>query len=275
MSRVLVTPAIALAAALALSGCSGSGTSSPPTPSTSPVTTTAAAPPASPRAGACYDLDVAAALRPTTTAPAVSCAHRHTALTVSVGTINPLLDGHLLAIDSARIQGQIAQTCRRTVAAYIGGSVETQRLSRLQAIWFSPSLADADRGALWFRCDLVISASASQFAPLPTRTRGLLARRGALNHYGTCGTAAPAAPGFVLVTCSARHRWRAQATIGLPAHARYLDANVSRTATAQCRAVEVRLAPGALHLQWSFEWPTKAQWTQGQRYGLCWTPSSR
>ncbi len=273
MRRRLATTAVALGAVLALTACKGSGTSYPTTASSAPVPTTAAAPPTPPRAGACYNLDVAAALRPTTTAPAISCTHRHTAFTVAVGTINPLLDGHLLAIDSARVQSQIAQSCRQRVAAYLGGSVQTQRLSRVQAIWFSPSLADADRGALWFRCDLVISASASQFAPLPARTRGLLSRRGALDRYGTCGTAAPAAPGFVLVTCSAPHRWRAQATIALPAHARYLAPSVSRTATAQCRAVEARLAPNALHLQWSFEWPTKAQWTQGQRYGLCWTPS--
>lgn len=273
MRCALATIAAVLAPLLALSACSGNGTSSPPTASPTPTQATAAAPPTPPRSGACYNLDVAAALRPTTTAPAVSCALRHTALTVSVGTINPLLDGHLLAIDSARIQGQIARTCRSRIAAYVGGSVQTQRLSRVQAIWFSPSLADADRGALWFRCDLVISASASQFAPLPTRTRGLLSRRGALDRFGTCGTTAPAAPGFVLVTCSAPHRWRAQATIALPSRARYLAANVSRTATAQCRAVEERLAPNALHLQWSFEWPTKAQWAQGQRYGLCWIPS--
>ncbi|MCW2754065.1 MAG: hypothetical protein JWQ32_1476 [Marmoricola sp.] len=269
-ARLLPTIAMTL---VALTGCS-TGSVNTVTPPASPrAPATAAAPPAAPRAGACYDLDVSAALRPTTAAPAVDCARRHTAVTVSVGTIDPLLDGHLVAIDSTRIQEQIARTCRQRVASYIGGSVETQRLSRLQAIWFSPSLAEADRGALWFRCDLVISASSSQFAPLPARTRGLLSRPGALNRYGTCGTTAPATSGFMLVTCSSPHRWRAQATIALPANARYLAPKVSQLASARCRAVEARVAPNALHLQWTFAWPTTAQWTEGQRYGLCWTPS--
>jgi hypothetical protein len=274
MSRPGSKTAIMLAALVTLAGCGGASGPSSPTPSSSaPSPVIAAPPPAAPGVGACSDLDGAAALQRTNAAPVTSCAQRHTSVTIAVGTINPLVDGHLLAIDSSRIQGQIAQSCRERVAAYIGGSVETQRLSRLQAIWFSPSLGDADRGALWFRCDLVISSSATQFAPLPVHTRGLLAHPGALNRYGTCGTAAPATRGFVLVSCSAAHAWRAQATIALPPKAGYLDPRVSTMATARCRAVEARLAPNALHLRWSFEWPTHDQWTQGQRYGLCWTPA--
>jgi hypothetical protein len=257
-----------LVALLALSGCS-----SDEPPAKAPATgTTAAAPSAAPRVGACYVLDVAAALEATNSARPLPCARRHNAVTVMVGTVDPVVDGHLLAIDSAPVQRQIAARCRAKVDDHVGGSVEAQRLSRVQAVWFSPSPADTDLGALWFRCDLVVAGTAQAFTDLPRQTRGLLDKSGALDRYGTCGTAAPGTAAFKRVLCSARHSWRARATIALPAKTGYLSRAAGKAADSSCRDVEARRATTTLKLRWSFEWPTKTQWQAGQRYGLCWTP---
>jgi hypothetical protein len=183
-----------------------------------------------------------------------------------------VVDGHLLALDSARVQLQIADRCRHAVDAHVGGSTRMQQLSRVQAVWFNPSPTQADRGALWYRCDLVISAGSSAFAALPPKTRGLLAAPGAMDRWGTCGTTAPSSTNFTRVLCSARHSWRARSVVTLRAGAGYLSKPAGKTADARCRDVAANLSPTSTQLRWAFEWPTRAQWRSGQRYGLCWTP---
>jgi hypothetical protein len=193
-------------------------------------------------------------------------------VTVAVGVLKLVAAGHRLAIDSPRVQGRIARICQHKVDAHVGGSSETRRLSRVQAVWFTPTLAQADAGARWFRCDLVIAGSSSAFASLPKRTRGLLASPRALTRYGTCGTSAPGTTNFRRVSCAQQHRWRARASINLPAGAAYLSKKAGKAADSKCRDIEARRAVTLTRLRWSFEWPTKTQWQNGQRYGLCWTP---
>jgi hypothetical protein len=175
-------------------------------------------------------------------------------------------------VDSDTVQRQVADRCHQAFVRQVGGDQETQRLTRLTVVWFTPSLADSDRGALWFRCDLVALAGHDQLATLPRSTRGILAADGALDKYGTCGTAAPSAAQFQRVICSRPHSWRARATIDLPARAPYLSKSAGAAADSACHDVDSRLAADSLKLRWSFEWPTKDEWTAGQRYGLCWTP---
>ncbi|WP_148045038.1 septum formation family protein [Nocardioides marmorisolisilvae] len=265
-----------VAVLLSATGCSGGdggdGTSAAPNGATG--ATTAAAAPKAPRVGSCYQLDVRSALKATSSRPAVSCSHRHTAVTVAVGTVQPVVDGHLLALDSTLVQRQIADRCRRAVDAHVGGSLRDQRLSRIQAVWFNPTTAQADRGALWYRCDLVISSGPRTFAALPRKTHGMLRAQGAMSRWGTCGTASPAAKHFQRVLCSARHTWRARAATTLPAGTAYLSTKAGRTADARCRAVAAKLSPKSSKLRWAFEWPTRDQWQSGQRYGLCWTPDA-
>lgn len=264
MSR---TAALLVALALALVGlvaCDDSSSEPTTTPSTGP----AAAPPVR----GCYLLAVADGLQLSNSAPRVPCTARHTSVTVAVGRIGKDARGTLVPLESAAAQRRIARTCTAKVDVYVGGTIETRRLSRVQAVWFSPTAEQLGTGARWFRCDLVVAKNQTAFANLPSRTRGLLDRPGARTRYGTCGTAAPGAAGFRRVTCAAAHTWKARATISLPSGASYLGRNAARHADERCRDVEARRAVRSTRLRWSFEWPTKAQWAAGQRYGLCWTP---
>ncbi|HEX4190414.1 MAG TPA: septum formation family protein [Marmoricola sp.] len=258
----------------ALAGCAGNGK---PIAGSGSEASTAPDPPKAPPLAACYNLTVAAALKETSSSAAVPCSGRHTSLTVDVGAFDPLRAGHLLAIGSTAVQQEIAAACRSRVDRYVGGSTETQRLSQVQAVWFSPTPAQVDAGALWYRCDLVISAGGTGapgggFLALPARTRKLLDTHSALARFGTCGTAAPGATGFTRVPCVEHHSWRAEATIALPAGTHYLAKSAGSKAESACRDVASQHAPDTLKLRWSFEWPTQAQWNGGQRYGLCWLP---
>lgn len=255
--------ALSLLALLATSGCNGSkDPSSALGPSATPVPITA------PPARACYHLTVSDGLELSNGSAPVSCRRPHTSITVAVGRISR----KALPIDSARAQGRIARTCKAKVDAYVGGTAETRRLSRVQAVWFSPTQEQAAAGARWFRCDLVIAGDQTSFAALPRKTRGLLSSTKSLNTYGTCGTAAPGAATFRRVACGTRHSWRARASINLATGSRYLGQGAAKQADSRCRDIEARRAVTATHLRWSFEWPTRAQWLSGQRYGLCWTP---
>jgi hypothetical protein len=262
-----------------LTGCSSGSSSgggdkaaSAPSPEATSASSSAPPPPVAPRVGSCHALTLGEATAPVEAGPAVPCRGAHTSVTVKVGRLTPLVDGHLLAVDSRTVRARVQKACPSSGIGYAGGDTRTQRLSRLEVVWFTPSLEQADAGAAWYRCDLVGLASAGTLITLPPRMKGVLAAGGALDRFGTCGTAAPGARGFERVVCSRRHAWRAVDVIELGARTRYLDKAAGASGDASCKDTAAARANGALKYTWSFEWPTRAQWNAGQRYGYCWLP---
>lgn len=270
--------AAALAPVLLLAGACSSGespsatTASTASASVPPTTTAPPAPAPPPQKGACHRLTFAEATSPTDEHPPVPCDSRHTSVTMAVGTLDLLADGHLLAVDSDAVQAQLAHRCPAALPAYVGGTRTTRRLSRLQAVWFGPSVSQGDLGARWYRCDLVALADEGRLAPLPGRMRGVLDGADALDRWGTCGTAAPTAADFRRVICSEKHSWQAVAIVDFPAGTQYLGKTAAASADDRCKAVARDRSAGALKYTWSFEWPTHDQWRAGRHYGYCWIP---
>lgn len=231
--------------------------------------------PPPPPVNACYRLDFGAATQPTSDASPVPCSKAHTTQTYYVGRLDTFVDGHLLAVDSDHAQRQLEQTCPRKLDAYVGGSPEARALSRVKAVWFSPTLAQSDQGASWFRCDAVAVSGPSTLAPLPppSRLRGILDRPGALSQVGLCGTTAPGARGFQRVICSAKHAWRAISTIPLSGGTAYPGARaVSDAGESTCRSQVQQATSSPDKFSYGWEWPTKDQWDSGQHFGYCWAP---
>ncbi|CAN5694301.1 hypothetical protein BH10ACT10_BH10ACT10_06270 [soil metagenome] len=276
----------ALATVLLLAGCTGTPVSSPePSPSVPASSSSSPSPeaapstpavvPAAPKRAACYRLSTPQLTKPTNASTPVSCGSRHTAQTIYVGTLDTVVDGHAVAVDSATVQRQLSTTCPSRLAAYVGGSTTARDLSRFNVVWYSPSLAQSDAGADWFRCDLIAFAGEDQLAPLPStrKLRGALGRSGALADYGLCGTAAPGAQGFERVICSRGHSWRAIDTIGLAGGKRYPGTSqVRKAGDGDCRDLAQSRAGNTLKFRYGWEWPTRAQWGRGQRFGYCWIP---
>lgn len=270
-----ITVLAPLALALVLTSCSSSSSDDQPDAAPSPRES-ASAPPATqtaPKVGDCRQLTMDEATEPVASSSTVPCSKPHTAVTTKVGKLSLVTDGHLLAIDSRTVRAQIAEACPDT-ASLLGGDRTTQRLSRFEVVWFSPSLKEADAGANWYRCDVVAVQSEDRLLPLPLRLNGVLDRDGALDTFGTCGTTAPDKQSFSRVLCSQKHSWRAVDVIDLPKAARYLAKDVAAQGNARCKDIASDRAGGALEFSWSFEWPTRAQWESGQRYGYCWVPES-
>jgi len=228
-----------------------------------------AAPP--PTAGACHQLSYDAAAKPTGGGKKVPCGRNHTAITYDVGSYQPIQDGHLLAVDSTHVQAQLAAQCPARLAAYLGADQEALRLSRLEAVWFGPTLTQAERGAHWFRCDVVAPTGEDRLEALPRSLKGALASGEARARWGICGSASPSKAAFARVACDQKHAWRAIRTVDITA-TRYLAKAATDAGNTTCKDAASVAADGALKYTWSFQWPSRAEWNSGRRYGYCWIP---
>lgn len=246
-----------------------------PTTSVAPEPRRPVAEPAAPRDDACYRLTVRQLTRPTNASPPVDCGRRHDAETIHVGELDLDVAGHAVAVDSAHVRRQLTRTCPRRLAAHLGGSPQDRDLSRFEVVWFSPTLQQSDRGASWFRCDVVALAGPDRLFPLPAprRLEGLLDRDAGAAAYGLCGTAAPGDPDFRRVICGLRHTWRAIATIPIADGTRYPGVRAARASGDDtCRDRARSRAGNPLRFRYGWEWPTREQWRSGQRFGYCWAP---
>ena len=281
MTRTMTGPAAALVLLLVvLSGCSTGSEQSAPTPTPSAPTQTTgserdtgtATPPPAPAADSCYRLSYAQAVAPTARTEAVPCRRRHTAETFHVGSLDRVLDGRLLAVDSHRLQEQVATTCPDLLGERVGGTEEQRRLSMLRSVWFTPTLKQSDAGAGWFRCDAIALARSSELLELTGSLAGVLGSEEGRDRFGMCGTAEPGTAGFVRVACAQSHSWRALRTVTLPGTDYPGESTAQRAGEEPCKAAARANAPDPLDFQWGYEWPTAAQWAAGQDYGICWAP---
>jgi hypothetical protein len=260
---------------LALSACiAGDAPSTTPTPSAVPTPPPVAQPPPPrPERLTCRRLTFSNALAPTDDAPVVPCTKPHTGETYSVGQLRTTVAGHLVAVDSNRVQRQVADTCPRKLGRFLGGTPEALRLTMLRPIWFTPSIEQAEAGATWFRCDVVALAGDGRLAVLRGSLSGVLDDAEGVDTYGMCGTAAPDASSFTRVLCREDHSWRAISTVDLPGR-RYPGVQRARDAGQEpCNDAARALADDVLDYDWGYEWPTREQWSAGQRFGRCWAPA--
>ncbi|MDQ6527033.1 septum formation family protein [Nocardioides sp. LHD-245] len=265
---------VAVAALLALTGlvaCSGDGDKEK-APAQAPSTqTTAPEPEPGPATGACYPLPYDAAVAPTSTVDAVDCAQPHTSVTFATGTLDAVVDGHLLAVDSERVQAQVSSACPNQLLAYVDGSLDHLRLSMIRSIWFTPTVEQSDAGATWYRCDAVLLDGASKLADLDGDLRGALGGATVPDRYAMCSTAAPDAPDFERVRCSVKHAWRAIDVVAFEATDYPGVKQVRAAGRTRCEDAAADVAEDPLTFKWGYEWPTKEQWAMGQKFGRCWT----
>lgn len=282
--------ALAATTLLVLSGCSGgsagtsedgadddgstSSTSQSASPSDSPTpVATPIADPATPAQAGCYRLTYRQAVAPTSAVKPTKCAAGYTSRTYRVGTLDNVVGGHLLAVDSARVQDQLETTCPRDLGGFLGGDEEALRLSMFRPIWFSPTIEAADEGQNWYRCDVIAISAPERLGDLDGDLAGVLDTDGWSDTYGMCGTANPTDAGFRRVWCAADHSWRAISTVdadgdGYPGADALSDAGKDA-----CEDPARDAADDPLDVTWTYEPPTEEQWDDGQRYGICWVPS--
>ncbi|HET7388777.1 MAG TPA: septum formation family protein [Nocardioidaceae bacterium] len=230
--------------------------------------------PPPPKKHGCYRLTLHQLARTSDSSAPVSCDTRHDVQTIFVGRLHDVVDGHAVSVDSDTVRRQLETTCPRKLADFVGGTRSQRRLSRFHVVWFRPTLAQSDRGADWFRCDMVAFATGDTLFPLPARAElhGVLDTRAGRSKYGLCGTAAPGAKDFRRVVCAHRHSWRAIATIDIPGRQYPGEAAVRNAGDSQCKQLVQSRLGFTLKFTYGWEWPTHDQWQRGQHYGFCWAP---
>lgn len=274
-----VVPAIAgivAAAALLLAGCAGSGSSGPdagPTPvlhspNASPTETITPKPKPPPVVHSCYRMAYDEALAPTSDKRPVPCTQTHTAVTFYVGTF----DKHV-PVDGTQVHRLESTVCPRRFATYAGGTVDDRRLSMLRAVWFTPTVAQASKGAHWFECAAIALRGDQTLALLSGPVQGVLTHPVSRDHYALCGTAQPGTAGFQQRICAAPHTWKALRTVVFTAGRYPGEAHVRSAGQAPCKDAGRAVASNPLDYQWSYQWPDLQQWKAGQTYGVCWAPS--
>jgi hypothetical protein len=246
-------------------------TSTTPEPTPTQATTT---PAPTPKVGECHRMTYDAAVAPTATRRSVPCEQRHTAETFAVGRLETLVDGRLLAVDSDRVQEQVASACPEQLAGFVGGTEEQRRMSMLRAVWFTPTVEQSDAGVDWFRCDAVVLAEDSRLLEVEESLEGALDTEQGRQRFGLCGTAEPGTPRFRRVACREPHTWRALRTVDLPGDEYPGEEQAARLGETPCREAARNTAPDPLDFQWGYEWPTDEQWEAGQTWGVCWVPTS-
>lgn len=263
--------ALGMALGMALAACGGNDAPKAPVSSAPPPVASAAPRPA---ASGCDNLTYRQAVAPTLPDgdTSVPCHGPHTAQTYAVGGLTTAVDGHLAAVDSTRVQAQVARKCPAALPAYLGGDQEKLRLSMLRGVWFTPTVAQGATGADWYRCDVIALDGDQQLATMTGSLKGVLGS----NHAGDwamCGTAQPGTTGFTRVPCRADHTWQALSVVDLPAGAYPGEVKVKAAGQKPCQQAGQDVASDALNYKWGYEWPTAEQWKNGQTYGVCWAPA--
>ncbi|MEO9323623.1 septum formation family protein [Nocardioides sp. C4-1] len=274
-ARSALAAAVGLLLATTLGACSDDEPAepAPTTPTATPTPPPAATAVPAPSADACYRLSYRQAVSPTNGARAVPCRRPHTAETFAVGELDNVVAGHLLAVDSERVQTAVATTCPERLGDFVGGSLDDQRLSMLRAVWFTPSLERSAAGASWFRCDVVASAGAESLIELTGSLRQVLDDEEGRERYAMCGTTSPDADDFERVPCAGEHSWRAISVVDL-GDGEFPGRDAVTDAAAGCEDDAEAQASDALDYRWSAEGPNAEQWATGQTFVRCWMPEA-
>ena len=208
--------ALAVGLAILLAACSSSSSSEPgaaetpllhsPTPT--PTETIPPKPPPPPPPRACYRLGYDAVLAPTVDQRPSPCERLHTAVTFFVGSYDKTqpVDGDAVhRLESSDVPPQFAE--------FVGGTLDDRRLSMLRTVWFTPTVAQAAKGAHWFECVAIALRGDQTLAFLRLPVLGALDRSVSRDHYALCGTAEPGDAGFEQRICASPHSWQALRTI--------------------------------------------------------------
>jgi hypothetical protein len=278
--------ALLAVAILAFTGCtsddrkpsadpSPTSSASSPSPSTSELAAPEPPPPV-PAVGACYRLSYDEAVAPTNEDTPLACEKGHTTQTFAVGQLDLVSNGHLLAVDSDEVREQVARRCPPQLAAYVGGTEAQLRLSLLRPVWFTPTIEQADAGAAWYRCDVIVVSGDKKVAKIERDLADALKTPEGRTDFGLCATAQPGTPAFTRVLCGEDHTWKAISVIDLATTSKdgkYPGENAVKNAgDDDCADAARAIASDALDYEWGYEWPVKDQWQAGQTYGRCWSP---
>jgi hypothetical protein len=227
-----------------------------------------------PEAGACRVLTPDDAEQPTNATRVVDCKDAHTAETFAVGDLPDDLQDE--AYDSAQLGTFAYETCSARFQEFLGGDESTVMRTIVSWVWFRPSEKAWEKGARWYRCDVVGGGAESKsYVDLPTTARGLLAEQPANDDWMAC-VDGPSVQGAPRIPCSQKHTWRAVTTIkvGDPGDAYPGDKAVEATTRDYCSSSVGAWLGYPDDYDFGFTWFHEAEWNAGNRRSVCWAATT-
>lgn len=221
----------------------------------------------------CHVLSAEAVQRPHDNKDPVRCRDDHTTQTYYVGTFNLSIISERNP-STAEIAEFVTPRCDRKFHRWVGGDGVTRILSRAHPVWFVPNTHDIKLGARWFRCDVVVSATDTRLAQLPRNTEDMLDSDTALSRYGLCSRGSPEGREAKIVVCSKPHTWQAFTALRFGSHGSDKFPNDDQRRDARQRCIDQAREEQDFPLEWRYGWqaPTRNQWADGMRWGVCWVP---
>lgn len=222
-----------------------------------------------PQLGACRVLTPADVDQPVNATVTVPCSRRHTAQTYAAGKLPDSL--HDVGYDSTTLSKWAYKTCSARFQRFVGADESLVLRTTISWAWFRPSQKAWDKGARWYRCDVVGGNSTSvSYRPLPTNAHGMLAGRPD-DRWLACAVG-PKLPQATKVPCSQKHNWRAVTTIklGEPGDAYPGDAVAASRSRAFCSTSVKAWLNYPATFQFGYTFFHKAEWDLGNRRSVCW-----
>jgi hypothetical protein len=142
--------------------------------------------------------------------------------------------------------------------------------------WFRPSETAWDKGARWYRCDVVGGGEESKtYVPLPPTAAGLLAQVPLDDDWMVCVNG-PSVQGAPKIACSTKHNWRAVTTIkvGAPDDAYPGDRAVEVTTRDYCSQSVGAWLGYPPEYDYGYTWFHEGEWKAGNRRSVCWAATT-
>lgn len=252
---------VVLAAGLALSGC-GNDDNAGDDPNQINAT-------AVPETSLCRNLTREAMALPTNASDLVDCSEPHNAETYAAGELPEEFTS--AAYDDPAMVSWSRGECATQLRTHLGVSESVAMRSVFTSIWFRPSAKAWEKGARWWRCDIVAGGDKAQkFLDLPTKTAKLLADRPD-DQWMACARGEDVNTG-TKVACNQPHSWRAVTTIkvGEPEDAWPGAAEVEAKTKQYCSSSVAAWLDYPTDYLYGYTWFGEEEWSYGARRSVCW-----
>jgi hypothetical protein len=227
-----------------------------------------------PEMGACRVLTPKDVAQPSNATRTVDCAEKHTAETFAVGELpEELKDADY---DAPELGTFAYETCSARFQQFLDADESTVMRTIVSWAWFRPSEKAWDKGARWYRCDIVGGGDEStSYVALPTTAAGLLAQKPPDDAWMACvdGPSVQSAP---KVPCTEPHTWRAVTAIkvGNPDDPYPGDRVVEVTTRDYCSDWVGSWLGYPPAYDFGYTWFHEGEWKAGNRRSVCWAATT-
>ena len=224
-----------------------------------------------PEVGQCRLLEPEDVLSADDASPPVDCETRHTAETFAVGEFPDDVAGDEGDIDDPALGAHVFDECEKEFRRFLGGDESLVMRSTVTWAWFRPSQDAWDRGARWWRCDVVGGGEQStSLVTLPDTAEGILL--GEPEDKWLVCVDGPTVADSVKIPCSEKHTWRAVTTIVLGEGDEDYpgDKVVAARTRNYCSDSVGAWMNYPVDYDFGYTWFHEAEWRAGNRRSICW-----